>query len=354
MSYRNYRRTSTKKTAKAYQKPTKLPASFVVVDFETTGLSPERHQVIQIGAVKYENGQQVSTYSSYINPFEALSDTIVRITGITDEILATAPAVEDVWPDFLAYIAGYTIVAHNASFDMKFLLATSCDLRLEEVTYHVLDTVPLARKYFDTPNHKLETLKNHLGLDNQSHDALEDCIVTGKVYMMCWQKTPERGRSGTLGKAAVIPQKASTDSFSEDELRLYQSLNVFLQGQRMASFFAVKHVGKTFSLEGYFTFARITCNSKSQFISLRGNQETFTIAYPNAIIQAAPKSDWGTFRVTITHLADVLIYRDFLIDCYLRNVTRLKREIDAQKIVEQDWRKYQLLKQQVDEAAGNR
>ncbi|ODJ51954.1 hypothetical protein BFR38_02935 [Brochothrix thermosphacta] len=359
MSGYNYRRASgakrgrTTAKTKAYAKPTKLPANFVVVDFETTGLSADRNQIIQIGAVKYANGEQVSTYSSYINPFEALSDTIVRITGITDEILAEAPAVEDVWPEFLSYINGEVLVAHNASFDMKFLLATSQDLRLESIVYEVIDTVPLARKFFDTPNHKLETLKDYLGLEHQSHDALEDCIVTGKVYMNCWHKTPEKQRIGTVGtniKPVVPPQ---SDTFETDELRLYQSINVFLQGQRMASFFAMKHVSKTLSLDGYYPFARITYNSKSRFISLRGNIDAFQVMYPSAPTMVAPASDWGDFRVTLADMADVLTYRDYILDQYFQTVARLQADIRAEKIVEADWRKFQAQKRLVDMACGN-
>lgn len=173
-----------------YTRVRKLVSDFVVLDFETTGLSPIENNIIQIGAIRYVNFEVVEEYNTLVNPKESISSTITRITGITNDDVANAPTIEIVLPALLEFINKNVIVAHNASFDMKFLLENIERLNLTSEKYRVIDTLSLARKYIDeTPNHKLPTLKAFLNLDDlESHDALADCKVTGKLYKYCFNK----------------------------------------------------------------------------------------------------------------------------------------------------------------------
>lgn len=175
-----------------YIKARKLTDSFVVIDFETTGLKVADSEIIQIGAIYYVNGEIINTFSSYVKPTSSsLSPTITRITGITMNTLTDAPTLENILPKFLTFIGGLTLVAHNASFDMKFLLSAidRCGIVMEK--FRVIDTLTLSRRLFDgMPNYKLETLKKQLNLgDQRSHNALEDCYTTGSLYMTCLRKT---------------------------------------------------------------------------------------------------------------------------------------------------------------------
>lgn len=174
-----------------YIKARTLSENYTVIDFETTGLKPENSEIIQIGAVKYENGTIVDSFSTYVKPTRSkISRTITRITGITEKTVASAPVINDILPDFLNFIEKQTLVAHNASFDMKFLIASVdyCGLTMDRV--RVIDTLPLARRTIpNTTNHKLETLKKELNLgDHDSHDALGDCYTTGSLYQTCFSK----------------------------------------------------------------------------------------------------------------------------------------------------------------------
>lgn len=173
-----------------YTRVRKLVSDFVVLDFETTGLSPVENNIIQIGAIRYVNFELVEEYNTLVNPKEPISSTITKITGITNKDVANAPTIEQVLPSLLEFINTNVIVAHNASFDMKFLLENIERLNLTSEKYRVINTLSLARKCIDeTPNHKLPTLKAFLNLDHlESHDALADCKVTGELYKYCYEK----------------------------------------------------------------------------------------------------------------------------------------------------------------------
>lgn len=179
-------------TKSEYIKVSKLTESFTVIDFETTGLSITDSEIIQIGAVKYSVGKIVDNFSSYVKPTSSfISPTITKITGITNDMLSEAPTIEKILPSFLDYIKRQTLVTHNASFDMKFLLSSieKCNIDIER--FRVIDTLPLSRRLIEgMPNYKLETLKKQLSLgDRKSHNALEDCYTAGSLYMTCFQRS---------------------------------------------------------------------------------------------------------------------------------------------------------------------
>lgn len=172
-----------------YTRARKLTKNFVVLDFETTGLNQFESKIIQIGAVKYENNSKIDYFTTYVNPQTQLSSKIIQITGITDEQLKDAPIIDEVLPDLIEFVGDYDLVAHNASFDMKFLLYNMNNLGIPYKRFRVIDTLSLARKHIKTKNHKLVTLKKYLKLDQyKSHDALDDCYVTGEVYKYCYER----------------------------------------------------------------------------------------------------------------------------------------------------------------------
>lgn len=171
-----------------YTKARKLTDKYVVIDFETTGFNASENEIIQIGAVKYENNQEVDSFTSLIKPTIELPSKITKITGITQSDLKDAPSIESELPKLLEFIGGYDLVAHNASFDMEFLLFNIHKYDFPYKKYRAIDTLPLARKHFTTKNHKLATLKEHLKLEQyKSHSALDDCYVTSAVYQHCYE-----------------------------------------------------------------------------------------------------------------------------------------------------------------------
>ena len=157
---------------------TEIPNKYVVFDLETTGFSPEYAEIIEIGAVTVENGIIVSRFQTYVKPIKRIPYNITQLTGITDAMVKNAPRIEDAIIKFLDYIGSNVLVAHNSSFDMRFV-CTICAFLGIEIRNSVIDSVKLAKRYIKgTQNYKLETLKNYLGIRLDSHNASDDCTVT--------------------------------------------------------------------------------------------------------------------------------------------------------------------------------
>jgi DNA polymerase III epsilon subunit family exonuclease len=158
---------------------------FVVVDIETTGFSNNDH-IIEIAAVRFKAGNAVATFESLVNPGVRISENIVQLTGITNLMLASAPAMNLVFPRFMDFISRHKLVMHNSAFDMRFLQRYAVDFG-DKITNEVVDTLALARKKLPLlQNHKLPTLVSHFDIAyGQRHRARDDCIATAMVYINC-------------------------------------------------------------------------------------------------------------------------------------------------------------------------
>ena len=171
----------------SYTKAKKLSPDFVVLDFETTGLDYKENEIIQFGAVEYQDGKVVDEYSKYFKPNKPVGKTVMRKTGITNEFLEDKPKLSKEYMEELKnLLEGKTIVAHNAPFDLKYLLKNLHDFDIDHKKFRVFDTLTHSRRLIkETPNHKLETLKNYFDLDDGlSHNALNDCRATGNLALL--------------------------------------------------------------------------------------------------------------------------------------------------------------------------
>jgi DNA polymerase III subunit epsilon len=160
----------------------------VVVDLETTGLSPRQgHRAIEIGAVAVENGVVVEEFTSLIDAGIPVPPVVQAIHGITDEMLAGQPKPEEVLPRFSEFIAGSVLVAHNAAFDIRFLRHEFARLKMGLPHRHIC-TLELSRsRLARLPDYTLETIYLHLfpeaGLHRQNHRALDDARMTAKIWL---------------------------------------------------------------------------------------------------------------------------------------------------------------------------
>ena len=163
--------------------------TFVVVDLETTGWSPASGAAItEIGAVKVSGGKVIAEFQSLINPGSPIPELITNITGISDAMVMKSPWIHEVVPIFLEFCGSpdeTVLVAHNAPFDMSFLLAAVSAAAFEWPEFPVIDTAYLARKILtkdDVPNNKLETLAAYYGTNSQPNQrALDDSRATVDV-----------------------------------------------------------------------------------------------------------------------------------------------------------------------------
>ena len=159
--------------------------SLVVLDFETTGLSPAYgDRAIEIGAVLLRHNRIVDQFQSLTNPGMRVSSFIQDYTGISNAMLKKAPPVGEVMREFTRFMADHPLIAHNASFDRRFL-----DAELERI--HMLRKQEFAcsmlisrRLYPDAPNHRLETLINYRSLQTSGvfHRALADAEMTAHLW----------------------------------------------------------------------------------------------------------------------------------------------------------------------------
>ncbi len=160
--------------------------TIVVLDFETSGMYPEQgDRAIEVGAVLLRDRKVVDRFQSLINPGFMVTREIESITGITNTMLVEAPIAEDVMGKFVEFIDSYPLVAHNASFDQKFLEAELNQIgKVRPLNFGC--TLQLARRiYPDVLNHKLETLVRYKGLsvNGQFHRALADAEMAAALWV---------------------------------------------------------------------------------------------------------------------------------------------------------------------------
>ena len=140
---------------------------FTIVDVETTGWSPDKAGITEIGAVRMRQGTVVAEFTSLVNPGTPVPAPITELTGISDPMLAPAPPAAAVLPGLLAFAEGSVLAAHNAAFDLRFLTAACAAAGLPWPGFEVLDTVRLARHLMaipdEVPDCKLGTLADFFG-----------------------------------------------------------------------------------------------------------------------------------------------------------------------------------------------
>jgi DNA polymerase-3 subunit alpha (Gram-positive type) len=161
-----------------------LDSVFVVFDIETTGFSPIHNRIIEIGAVKIENGEMTGKFSTFVNPDVPIPFEIEKLTGINDEMVIGAPMIEQVLPQFMEFCQGAVLVAHNANFDMGFIMENAARLGLpRDFTY--VDTVGIARLLLPhQAKHTLDAVAKTLGISLENHHrAVDDAQATAEIFV---------------------------------------------------------------------------------------------------------------------------------------------------------------------------
>jgi DNA polymerase-3 subunit epsilon len=192
----------------------------VVLDFETTGLSPgEGDRAIEIGAVRIEDGEVTGRFQELMNPGQRVSGFIESYTGITNGMLAEARPCGEVMRDFAEFICGYNLVAHNASFDKRFLDAELKRISIDYTGQFSCSMLAARRIYQQAPDHKLGTLVEFMNIPVEGvfHRALYDSEMTAKLWLAMLDDVRERYvlsmiEFGLMQKLAKTPKNA-VDNF---------------------------------------------------------------------------------------------------------------------------------------------
>ena len=171
-----------------------LNDDFVVFDIETTGFSPEKNNIIEIGAVKVSQGKIVDKFSTFVNPKEPVPFRITQLTGITDEMVMDAPFITEVLPEFFEFAKGCVFVAHNATFDMGFIMKKAKDLHIER-DYSYVDTLAAARVLMPKMGkYTLDNLCKELKISLENHHrAVDDAGATAEIFVEFVRMFNEKG-----------------------------------------------------------------------------------------------------------------------------------------------------------------
>lgn len=177
---------------------------FVVFDTETTGVAPSRERIIELAAIRFVDGVPTEVFETFINPEKPIPPEASAVNHITDEMVADSPTISQVLPAFEAFVGDSPLVAHNLSFDLKFIYYSGGNIFNTPRKY--FDTLKIAQKMlkkpkpkydkefetwetdydseYDVDNHKLETLAEYYNITfPDQHRATADAIVTGKLFL---------------------------------------------------------------------------------------------------------------------------------------------------------------------------
>lgn len=158
---------------------------YVVFDLETTGINSQRDSIIEISAVRVCAHEKVAEYSTLVNPGRKIPASATAVNGITNAMVADAPAIREAMEGFLEFVGDSVLVGHNIhSFDMKFVYDAAFSELGREVPNDYVDTLFLARRCLpELSHHRLTDVSDYFHIATEgAHRALNDCIMNMQCY----------------------------------------------------------------------------------------------------------------------------------------------------------------------------
>lgn len=168
--------------------------TFVVFDIETTGFSNFNEKIIEIGAVKIENGEIIDEFSTFVNPKRGIPYKITELTGITNDMVSNAPIIDDVIKEFYEFCSDSILVAHNIDFDMSFIRRNGIEFGYS-FKNSLLDTIDLCKYLFpEIKRYKLNLVAKYLSINLKNHHrAVDDAKATALILIKCFERIKGKG-----------------------------------------------------------------------------------------------------------------------------------------------------------------
>lgn len=182
---------------------------FIAFDLETTGTVPGVDQIVEIGAVRFNNGQVDAVFSTLIDPKIPIPPGASAVNGISDDMVRGKPTVDTVLESLSEFCGADPMVAHNAPFDAQFLLSDFKKHEFGTPSGIILDTLPIARKIFPgLANYKLGTLVQHLKIPASGfHRAEEDATYAGKLFLEMLRRISINGQPPAIENLVALTGK---------------------------------------------------------------------------------------------------------------------------------------------------
>jgi DNA polymerase III epsilon subunit family exonuclease len=242
--------------------------SFCALDLETTGINPALHRIVEVGIIRFTMDEIEGTYERLVDPGMKIPDEVVRIHGITDEMVAGSPRIGDILDNISAMLHNCVLVIQNPGFDMSFL---SWAYQINGVPAPVMvavDTVRLSRRaYPNLHNHKLDTICSHLDLNLSHHRALSDAEGCMEIFRRIIR---ERDPAGRWHLPDLIAYHGSFIQAKNNSLKKTADIGERIMGMRLGSNVGIKYMDHA----GTVTSRMI---NPREFIRYRG--KTYVLAY---------------------------------------------------------------------------
>lgn len=203
-----------------------FPDEYTVIDIETTGLDVRFCEIIEISAIKYRNGSEVDSFSTLVKPSEEIDDFITSLTGITNEMLSSAPDIRAAISDFYNFIGNETLVGYNVNFDINFLYDNLINYNSVPLANSFIDVMRLSKRLLpDLKNHKLDTVAKHFKTSPAAHRSLDDCRACNECFLCLKKEAVKQYESVDAFLQIASPHKhktsakdivATTTSFDEN------------------------------------------------------------------------------------------------------------------------------------------
>ncbi|MEA4815843.1 MAG: PolC-type DNA polymerase III [Lachnospiraceae bacterium] len=234
--------------------------TYIVFDIETTGLTAGYDKITEIGAVKIKDKEIIDSYSTFINPGIPLPKEIIKLTGITDDMLADAPDISAELPRFIDFIGDGVLVAHNAAFDTGFIKQEMKALNLGELKNTIVDTLEISRAMLpDLPKHRLNFVAEALGVSLKGHHrAVNDAKATAEIFLKLMESLEAEG----------VKMLSEVNAYTSRTVN-YKKLRTYHGIILARNYTGLKNLYKLISMSHMDYFYRRPRIPKSQILKLR-------------------------------------------------------------------------------------
>ena len=289
---------------------------FVAFDFETTGFSAEKDRITEIGAIKLDaNLNEIDRFISLVNPEMHLPSRVAAITGLSDDLLRTAPTIDMVLPEFLRFIDGYPLMAWNVSFDKSFLEKSACRCGLScDVEY--ADALVWARQIYELSSYKQDIVAEHINyVPSTVHRAAADCeTLVAIIKDMASRQQPLQSRDYSAHNINYDPSQRDDEvDANAYELAIANHFIAVIKEQKPDANPVLERRAQAYlSLcEGYNDFLRIKYTDRARWISIEAYSAG--IERDNPLFAAQKNKNQRHWKAKLNDITDIDKFDDYVV-----------------------------------------